>query len=154
MQNGRIRSTQLSASSFHGTGLAPRNGRLHFRRSGSRLGAWCALYNTRYQWYQVDFGRCMRVIKIATMGRQDYPQWVKQYFIEYSVDGGNFAEYKENSNRKVRIGKWSQIPNFSLPHIFRYFFNLQFFCRIRNFLVHTLVVWTGRKANLQKKFAH
>ena len=121
MQSGRIRSTQLSASSFHGTGLAPRNGRLNFRRSGSRLGAWCALYNTRYQWYQVDFGRCMRVIKIATMGRQDYPQWVKQYYIEYSVDGGNFAEYKESSNRKVRNGKWSLTPKFSPPYIFGYF---------------------------------
>ena len=117
MQNGRIRNTQLSASSFYG-GLAPRNGRLHFRRSGSRLGAWCALYNTRYQWYQVDFGRCMRVIKIATMGRQDYRQWVTQYYIEYSVDGGNFAEYKENSNRKVRIGKMVAYPwDLSSTHI-------------------------------------
>ena len=44
----------------------------------------------------------MRVVKIATMGRQDYAQWVTQYFVTYSQDGASFAEYKENSNRKVR----------------------------------------------------
>ena len=102
MQSGRIRQTQLSASSSWDVNHGPRNGRLHFRRTGSRMGAWCARHNNRYQWYQVDFRRAMRVVKIATMGRQDYAQWVTQYFVTYSQDGASFAEYKENSNRKVR----------------------------------------------------
>ena len=101
MQNGRIRQTQLSASSSWDVNHGPPNGRLHFRRTGSRMGAWCARHNNRYQWYQVDFGRAMRVVKIATMGRQDAAQWVTQYFVTYSQDGASFAEYKENSNRKV-----------------------------------------------------
>ena len=41
-------------------------------------------------------------MKIATQGRQDARQWVTKYFVTYSQDGANFAEYKENSNRKVR----------------------------------------------------
>lgn len=41
-------------------------------------------------------------MKIATQGRQDARQWVTKYFVVYSQDGANFAEYKENSNRKVR----------------------------------------------------
>ena len=102
MQSGRIRQTQLSASSSWDVNHGPRNGRLHFRRTGSRMGAWCARHNNRYQWYQVDFRRAMRVVKIATMGRQDYAQWVTQYFVTYSQDGASFAEYKENSNRKVK----------------------------------------------------
>ena len=102
MQNGRIRQTQLSASSSWDANHGPRNGRLNFRRTGSRMGAWVARRNDRYQWYQVDFKRAMRVIKIATMGRQDAAQWVTQYFVTYSQDGVSFAEYKENSNRKVR----------------------------------------------------
>lgn len=101
MQNGRIRLTQLSASSSWDVNHGPRNGRLHFRRTGSRMGAWCARRNDRYQWYQVDFGRAMRVVKMATQGRQDAAQWVTQYFVTYSQDGASFAEYKENSNRKV-----------------------------------------------------
>ena len=109
MQSGRIRHTQLSASSSWDVNHGPRNGRLHFRRTGSRMGAWCARHNNRYQWYQVDFGRAMRVVKIATMGRQDYAQWVTQYFVTYSQDGASFAEYKENSNRKVRT--------FIIPHL-------------------------------------
>ena len=107
MQNGRIRHTQLSASSSWDVNHGPRNGRLHFHRTGSRMGAWCARHNNRYQWYQVDFGRAMRVVKIATMGRQDYAQWVTQYFVTYSQDGASFAEYKENSNRKVRTFYYS-----------------------------------------------
>ena len=42
-------------------------------------------------------------MKIATQGRQDARQWVTKYFVAYSQDGANFAEYKENSNRKVRL---------------------------------------------------
>ena len=101
MQNGRIRQTQLSASSSWDVNHGPRNARLNFRRTGSRMGAWCARHNTRYQWLAVDFYRAMRVAKISTQGRQDAAQWVTQYFVEYSQDGSTFTDYKENSNRKV-----------------------------------------------------
>ena len=43
----------------------------------------------------------MRVVKIATQGRQDYRQWVTQYYLSYSQEGAHFAEFKINSNRKV-----------------------------------------------------
>ena len=101
MQNGRIRATQITASSSWDKNHSPNNGRLFFRRTGSRMGAWCARHNNRYQWLSVDFGRTMRVVKIATQGRQDYRQWVTQYYLSYSQDGAHFAEFKINSNRKV-----------------------------------------------------
>ena len=41
------------------------------------------------------------MVKIATQGRQDYRQWVTQYYLSYSQDGAHFAEFKINSNRKV-----------------------------------------------------
>ena len=66
------------------------------------MGAWCARHNNRYQWLTVDFGRTMRVVKIATQGRQDYRQWVTQYYLSYSQDNVYFAEYEQNSARKVR----------------------------------------------------
>ena len=106
MQNGRIRSTQVSASSSWDRNHGPSNGRLHLRRVGSRMGAWCARHNNRYQWYQVDFGRPTRVVKVATQGRQDARQWVTQYYLSYSQDGVHFAEFKQNSNRKVMAANY------------------------------------------------
>ena len=101
MQNGRIKAAQLSASSSWDGNHVPNNGRLHLRRVGHRVGAWCARHNTRYQWFQIDFYRAVRLVKIATQGRQDTAQWVTQYYLSYSQDGAHFAEFKRNSNRKV-----------------------------------------------------
>ena len=133
MQNGRIRATQITASSSWDKNHSPNNGRLFFRRTGSRMGAWCARHNNRYQWLSVDFGRTMRVVKIATQGRQDYRQWVTQYYLSYSQDNVYFAEYKQNSARKVR--QWP-----TLRAILPYFFNLllslsltDYFAAVRRF---------------------
>ena len=101
LQNGRIRSSQVSASSSWDRNHGPNNGRLYFHQRG-KSGAWCARHNNRLQWYQVNFGRATRVVKVATQGRKDYRQWVTQYYLSFSQDGIHFAEYKQNSNRKVR----------------------------------------------------
>ena len=103
MQSGRIKASQLSASSSWDRNHAPNNGRLHLHRVGARMGAWCARHNNRLQWYQVNFGRPTRVVKFAIQGRQDARQWVTQCYLSYSQDGIHYAEFKENSNRKVRV---------------------------------------------------
>ena len=102
MKNGRIRSNQITASSSWDRNHGPGNARLHWRKSRSRVGSWSARHNNHYQFLQVYFKHPTRVVKIATQGRQDTRQWVTKYFVTYSQDGANFAEYKENSNRKVR----------------------------------------------------
>ena len=102
MQNGRIRGNQLTASSSWDKNHGPNNGRLHLRRVGAQMGAWCARHNNRLQWYQVNFGRPTRVVKITTQGRQDSRQWVTKYYLSYSQDRIHYAEFKQNSNRKVR----------------------------------------------------
>lgn len=142
MQNGRIRLTQLSASSSWDVNHGPRNGRLHFRRTGSRMGAWCARRNDRYQFYQVDFGRAMRVVKIATQGRQDAAQWVTQYFVTYSQDGASFAEYKENSNRKV---EFPMIPHWLLISCNMVCFLRSDFITISSVLFYDLQYFTGNR---------
>ena len=111
MRNGRIKGLQLSASSSWDRNHGPSNARLHWRRRGPRTGAWSARHNTRYQWLQVDFIHAMRVVKIATQGRQDAAQWVTQYYLTYSQDGAHFAEFKQNSNRKVSISRCGLIAN-------------------------------------------
>ena len=57
----------------------------------------------------------MRVVKIATQGRQDYRQWVTQYYLSYSQDNVYFAEYEQNSARKVR--QWPMLRAI-LPYFF------------------------------------
>ncbi|XP_015750272.1 PREDICTED: uncharacterized protein LOC107326864 [Acropora digitifera] len=101
MQNGRIRSTQLTASSSYDRNSGPDRGRLHVRRAGARWGAWIAKYNTRTQWLQVYFAGPKRLVKFATQGRQDARQWVTKYSLSYSQNGINWAYYKENSGVKV-----------------------------------------------------
>ena len=103
MQNGRIKAQQLMASSIWDKNTFPTNGRLHLRRRGSQVGAWIARQNNRYQWFQTDFGRAMRMVKFAMQGRQDYAQWVTSVYLSSGVDGANFAEYKVNSARKVLL---------------------------------------------------
>lgn len=114
MKNGRVRANQITASSMWDRNHGPSNARLYWRRSRARTGAWSARHNNHYQWLQVDFKRSMRIVKIAIQGRQDARQWVKRFFVKYSQDGANFAEYKENSNRKVRL-----LYNITLIHRYR-----------------------------------
>ena len=109
MQNGRLRASQITASSSWDKNHAANYGRLHLKRTGSRMGAWCARHNNRYQWLSVDFGRPMRVTKLASQGRHDARQWVTQYYLSYSQDGVYFAEYKQNSARRVRVWILTQL---------------------------------------------
>ena len=103
MKNGRIHANQITASSMWDRNHGPGNARLHWHRTRARFGAWSARHNNHYQWLLVDFKRPTRVVKIAIQGRQDARQWVTRFFVAYSQDYAQFAEYKENSNRKVCI---------------------------------------------------
>ena len=101
LQNGRLRHSQMTASSQWDRFHAPFLGRLHRARHGKYMGAWCARSNNKYQYLQVDFTRPVKIIKMSTQGRQDVSQWVTQYYVTYSVNAINFVEYKERNNRKV-----------------------------------------------------
>ena len=101
MQSGRIRNHMIIASSSWNANHAARLARLHGRRRGNNVGAWCSKSKNRYQWLQVDFGGAAKIIRIATQGRQDANQWVKQYYVSHSLDRVHFSEYKERNNRKV-----------------------------------------------------
>ena len=101
LQNGRLRSSQMKASSQWDKYHAAFLGRLQRTRQGKYMGAWCARMNNRYQYLQVDFGRPSRVIKMSMQGRQDVSMWVKQIYVSYSANQVNFVEYMERNSRKV-----------------------------------------------------
>ena len=52
---------------------------------------------------QVDFVKAVVIVRVATQGRQDYRQWVTQYYLRYALDGIHFVDYKQKHTRKVRI---------------------------------------------------
>ena len=102
MRNGRIRNGQITASSSYNSNQVAWYGRLGRVKSGRTIGGWCAKYKNTNQWLKVDFGRLMRVRKIATQGRQDAGYWVTSFYCSFSADNLHWAVYREKNSDKVR----------------------------------------------------
>ena len=105
MESGAILDSQISASSEWRSNHAAQQARLHFQRGGGKTGSWSSGVNDGNQWLQVDLKNTTRVTRIATQGRNGYPQWVKKYNIQYRNDGQNFTAYIQNGDNSdtVRI---------------------------------------------------
>ena len=99
MEDGTIANKQITASSkWDGNHLA-RLGRLHLNASGDIAGGWVAGIQDTNQWYQIDlYSHYTKVTGVATQGREDYPQWVTNYKLQYGNDGVSFEYYKEQGN--------------------------------------------------------
>ena len=108
MQNGKLPDSSLSASSELNSAYGAENARLHFQpKSGpTRYGAWIPKVQDHSQWLEVDFGVETQVTRIATQGRQDASQWVKEYTLRYSTDGSYFKQYQPTGFTKV---SWSNV---------------------------------------------
>ena len=102
LQNGRLRNSRITASSEYNVYHASRLGRLGLHKRGRYVGAWCARHNNKNQWIKVDFGRTMKITKIATQGRQDAAQWVTYYRVSSSLDGVHWQVYRFKNSDKVR----------------------------------------------------
>ena len=106
MENGRISERQTTASSQLDANHAATQGRLHFKASANKAGSWSAGSSDSSQWLQVDLDiQNTKVIRVATQGRDDSPQWVTKYKLQHSNDGVNFQYYTEPGRleSKVRI---------------------------------------------------
>ncbi|XP_078346610.1 uncharacterized protein LOC144631901 [Oculina patagonica] len=98
LENYAIPDSSITASSTYSPGSTwymPGNGRLHFKRTSGRYGAWIAGNKRENGWFQVDFGRFVKVTIISTQGREDAARWVKNYRVTYSYDGRFFRDYTE-----------------------------------------------------------
>ena len=101
MQNDKLPDSALSSSSQYNGYAGPENARLHFYAEDGRYGAWVAQKQDHNQWLQVDFGVEAVITRIATQGRQDAAQWVKEYTLRYSTDGFYFKQYQPSGYTKV-----------------------------------------------------
>ena len=96
MESRAIPDGQISASSEWDSNHAAIQGRLNYKPSGSKQGAWSAKTNDANQWLQVDLGASYATVtRVATQGRLGADQWVTKYRLQYSNDGVNFQDYRE-----------------------------------------------------------
>ena len=102
LSSGRITNRQLKASSSWDRNHGPSRARLNIRRQASRVGAWSARHNNRKQWLMIDLARPSRICKIATQGRDDTNQFVRNYYLYYSQNGRSWHTFKEGGKIKVR----------------------------------------------------
>lgn len=79
----------------------PGNGRLNFKLKPGRVGAWAAANLRANSWFQVNFGRFVKVTIVSTQGRDDVYEWVKRYRLTYSYDGTFIRDYLEDGSVKV-----------------------------------------------------
>ena len=111
MEKGKIRDTQISASSEWDSNHAAKLGRLNQKPAGKRIGAWAAGIPNAYQFLQIDLRIPMKITSVSTQGRNDNTnQWVTRYTIEYSLDGAHFKTFWSHGNVYVSGVKCPLLP--------------------------------------------
>ena len=103
MENYKITSAQLSASSQYDNYHAPNQGRLNFKLNGRNKGAWSAKANSLSQWFQVDLGIETVVTYVATKGRDQVSQWVTKYKFLYGNDGNSFVAFRQQGESLDKV---------------------------------------------------
>ena len=104
MEDGSISDGQISASSQLDSNHAAIHGRLHFKATAGKAGSWSARSNDVHQWLQIDLGsRHTEVARVATQGRNDSPQWVAKYKLQYGNDGVSFLYYRDQGKTAYKV---------------------------------------------------
>lgn len=92
MQTGAVPDAAITASSSY-SGLPAIAGRLNSQGTG--MTAWGAQNNGLSDYLQIDFGKMVKITRIATQGRYDANQWVTQYILFSSLDGSAYQAYEK-----------------------------------------------------------
>ena len=104
MENYKITSAQISASSQYDNYHAPNQGRLNFKMTGSYRGGWSAGANDLNQWFQIDLGIETDITYVATQGRNvEYSQWVTKYKLLYGNDGDSFVVFRQQGESLDKV---------------------------------------------------
>ena len=106
MESRAIAGKQITASSQWDHNEAAHNGRLHFKESGYKAGAWVVRTNDENQWLQIELiNSNVKITKVATQGRnsQTFLYWVTNYHLTYSNDGVKFHIYRERGHMEAKV---------------------------------------------------
>ena len=101
MEDRRILSGHLRASSSYNYNHGPDRARLNIYAGHGRTGAWVARYRNTKQWLQVDLRQLSIIKGIATQGRREAHQYVSSYTLSYSLKGVRFRMYSVYGRIKV-----------------------------------------------------
>ena len=101
MEDLRILSGHLRASSSYNYNHGPDRARLNIHAGHGRTGAWVARYRNTKQWLQVDLRQLSIIKGIATQGRREAHQYVSSYTLSYSLKGARFRMYSVYGRIKV-----------------------------------------------------
>ena len=101
MEDRRILSSHLRASSSYNYNHGPDRARLNIHAGHGRTGAWVARYRNTKQWLQVDLRQLSIIKGIATQGRREAHQYVSSYTLSYSLKGVRFRMYSVYGRIKV-----------------------------------------------------
>ncbi|XP_067043371.1 uncharacterized protein [Acropora muricata] len=97
LENKVIPDNAITVTSQWDGNHGPDRARLNTVKSGVKRGAWSARYNDVGQFIQVDVGKIVKITKILTQGRNDLNQWVKSFWLSYSLNDGYYQIYGEQS---------------------------------------------------------
>ncbi|XP_032888937.1 coagulation factor V isoform X2 [Amblyraja radiata] len=100
--SGSITDSQITASD-HEDKWEPKLARLH---NSGMVNAWSAMMNNKnLPWIQVDLERPIVVTEISTQGASAFfvQQYIRAFYIKYSVDGNNWKYYNGNSRSYKQI---------------------------------------------------
>uniref|UniRef100_K7F2H6 Coagulation factor V n=1 Tax=Pelodiscus sinensis TaxID=13735 RepID=K7F2H6_PELSI len=131
MENGEIKNTQITASSYKQSwynSWVPSLARLNQQ---GRVNAWQAKSNNNQQWLQIDLLKAKKITAVATQGCKSMTteQFVKTYAILYSDEGTEWGTYMDDSTcvGKVFVGNENssgQVKHFLNPPIFSRFIRI------------------------------
>ncbi|XP_007442689.1 probable carboxypeptidase X1 [Python bivittatus] len=107
LESLRVRDSQLRASSFKRDGLGPHRGRLNIQsgiHDGDLYdGGWCAGYDDKDQWLEIDARRLTRFTGVITQGLNSIwtYSWVTSYKIQFSNDTHRWQPCKNGSQDMI-----------------------------------------------------
>ena len=101
MEDGRIKDSQISASSEYSDKHKATNARLNRPNLPGTFGAWASKTNDPNQWIQVDLIVPRLVAGVIAQGRYDHDNRVTKYVVSYSEDGSTWQFIKNADGQNV-----------------------------------------------------
>ena len=103
MEDGTITDVQVTSSSRLDDNHSPSQARLNFKEEENKAGGWSTQPNDENPWLQVDLGSYTRVTRVATQGLNAKDEWVTKYKLQFSDDGKNFQNYKQQGDNEWTV---------------------------------------------------
>ncbi|PFX30135.1 Protein sidekick-2 [Stylophora pistillata] len=100
LENERILDDRMTAPTEQSASTPAHNGRSNYTRGSS----WCARTSDTNPYLQIDLQTVHIICAVPTQENSQGGQWVKNYTLQFSIDGTNWTDYKEGRHVKVLQG--------------------------------------------------